>query len=528
MKPTPDVKSPELPGCAVGIYFGPDAIIFRARIPESTASIQFEMKPYIAFLGDKIVYAEAARGAPETFNVFDILTKFTAAPSRTSFHLVHINGQSVSVAPEATAVLFLREALDRITNEIGGKVESCAVAVPGLLPRGALTAIKAAIKLAGFPSDVTLVPTTTALAMTVTRSATDEAQGTAKNAKKLLTIYHAGPLLEVAYIHLSQGRLEPQDLAGSLTVLTRQGVDPSHLAEKIIKSVSFKDPYAIVSMIGNLYHTGVKDAVTSVVARLGSTKGFLRGHKVISPSEKIPSAIADLMAEFCTSTLISSASLTRSQGNKCPGFTYVRPYKVKFAGLGVGSTIKSYEDRTYDYIHKAGAKGFQISEEFRESQLIHDFDLGREAGSGIACKIIFLEDGSFHIGPPEHGPGAIVHSNSSKLLTTWHQQTVKQNVDHITQVMSSRKEPETSPPVEMMRTETVTKPNVVEWRDRLRQVLRSVEGALKISGSDEDPIYEHVSKTVTACQQLLQNPNSTVEDLESAVEKLKLQEDLLV
>ena len=102
---------------------------------------------------------QALTSTPGVFNIFDILTAFTPAPSRSFPHVAQINGQNVSVFPEAVAVLFFREALNRISTDVGKKVESCAVAVPGLLSCGALTAIKAAIKLAGFSPDVTFVPT---------------------------------------------------------------------------------------------------------------------------------------------------------------------------------------------------------------------------------------------------------------------------------------------------------------------------------------------------------------------------------
>ena len=57
-------KSSQLPGCNVGIYFGPDTTIFVARIPDGTALTHFEMKPYAAFVNGEAIYGEEALATP--------------------------------------------------------------------------------------------------------------------------------------------------------------------------------------------------------------------------------------------------------------------------------------------------------------------------------------------------------------------------------------------------------------------------------------------------------------------------------
>ena len=233
---------------------------------------------------------------------------------------------------------------------------------------------------------------------------------------------------------------------------------------------------------------------------------------------KFPNQIAEELTEFNAGP--RSATAGREPSTKFPEFHYYYPHQMHLNG-------KSNVPMTgrFKCVYKAGSKGFHMSEQGSGCQWVYNFELGPQAFDGPACEINLLPDGSFHVGPPEHGSGATVHCSASKLLTAWDQEIVKKNVDRVIQALKVTTEVGMSTKAEV--TSSRVKSDVQDSRDRLRQLLLRVEQALKMTGSEDDPICKHVSRSLGEHRDLLQNPNVSGDDLNSAIEKLELQKGML-
>ena len=245
---TSSTRSP----CKVGIYFGPEVVIFEPHVPDGTRpTVGLSLRPHATYCNGRIIWGDEAPSFPvgndgHKFDVFSILTSKPVEPSRQSSTTVQINDQSVLLTPEAMAVLFFREAFRRLSAQAGINIGSCTLAHPGLIPAEATGVIKVAILLAGIP-EVTLELVTTAIAKNLLLSVPDENLGRSWRPTKIVTVYHAGPFLEVALLHVSPGKLETEKLNGYSDVAAREKNELQWLISGLLHDL--RDLFAVVMMI---------------------------------------------------------------------------------------------------------------------------------------------------------------------------------------------------------------------------------------------------------------------------------------
>ena len=258
--------------CNIGIYFGSEIVVFMPCNPNGSQRPAVQsLKPLATYWNGKMFWGTEAQSVStghggHHFNVFAILTTRTvvAFSEQSSDTVAQINGESVILTPEAMAVLFFREGIRRLSLEAGTQIRSCTVAVPGLLPRGAMSVIKEAVILAGIP-EVTFVPAGTAIAMALVQFLPNASIGTVVRPKKIVTVYHAGPFLEVALLKSSPGQLETRELVGFLDLPAQRQTELASLLKRLLEKVLSNDLLAIVMMVEREGNPHVTEAINKKI-----------------------------------------------------------------------------------------------------------------------------------------------------------------------------------------------------------------------------------------------------------------------
>ena len=506
--PRPHGQSFDYTASNVGVYFGPDVVIFTALFPDSSA-IQLPILPFAACSDSRIFWGEEAlkkaQSIDQLINIFAVLTQPTVPPEQHC--TLKLNGEIICLTAEALSVLFFKHIITETVVQTGHRIRSCAVALPGMLSSGAVTAIKEAIRLAGF-SKVTLVPFTTALAMPVSQSLRKMSLGSSKFSKKIMTIYHSGKLLEAAVLIASPRKLDVEKLVGCLDLSTGNISDLPSYIRKFVEQLGEGDLFATVMTIGSECNPVVMESLMKALREMdGITPlGFQR---VRESGSNISSAeIARTMAELDCSMIEGD---TAEQKWTFPNFNYFLSYDMRLPD-GAFQVKTGKMEVLYRYFSNRSQRGFKIVEGSREIHWNYIFELDTQS-SGYICNLVFLPDGSFRIEPPSTTPGIPIHSRSCRLLTFWDQETVQQNVEQVVKLMEM-KDAETGAAVEVKKQEAAEVQNTDDSvKFRLSQLILKMEEALQNSGLKQEPVYDFINDSLQECRQLLQNPMSTEQKL---------------
>lgn len=200
----------------IGLYIDQQNVIiyFDQQIPSETDFFEYDHD--IAVYDDCILFGNEAlaahnniRGKKCYFNtVFGLLTDFNDFVWTTI-----VDGRRVKVGKEHILSLYFQRLRMEIERIVKQRISSCFVAITGLLTCGAKQILKTSLTLAGFEKN-TLIPSTTAMAITYSRKLSNE-QASERKIHPNLFIYTSSNLIEVALADVSSDCVTVQNICGA-------------------------------------------------------------------------------------------------------------------------------------------------------------------------------------------------------------------------------------------------------------------------------------------------------------------------